>query len=127
MFTGLTVKIVGFESASGKRLESASLVVQGPTRFGKRHTTDARWSADSVALTLDVHDAAFHGCGPLTVYICFFGLCWLTSRLSAGGNQVVPGNVETGEVDTGPTFNSPRIGEGPSPVQGYAGKLLHRT
>src|SRR2546425_3936232 len=91
MFTGLTVKIVGFESASGKRLESASLVVQGPTRFGKRHTTDARWSADSVALTLDVHDAAFHGCGPLTVYICFFGLCWLTSRLSAGGNQVVPG------------------------------------
>src|SRR5947207_13812656 len=60
MFTGLTVKIVGLESASGKRLESASLVVQGPTRFGKRHTTDARWSADSVALTLDVHDAAFH-------------------------------------------------------------------
>src|SRR5947207_6147656 len=59
MFTGLTVKIVGLESASGKRLESASLVVQGPTRFGKRHTTDARWSADSVALTLDVHDAAF--------------------------------------------------------------------
>src|SRR5207302_5311410 len=69
MFTGLTVKIVGFESASGKRLESASLVVQGPTRFGKRHTTDARWSADSVTLTLDVHDAAVHGCGPLTVYV----------------------------------------------------------
>src|SRR6266699_702365 len=69
MFTGLTVKIVGFESASGKRLESSSLVVQGPTRFGKRYTTDARWSANSVALALDVHDAAFHGCGPLTVYV----------------------------------------------------------
>ena len=90
MFTGLTVKIVGFESASGKRLESASLLVQGPTRFGKRHTTNARWSANSVALALDVHDAAFHGCGPLTVYV-HFELCWLASRLSAGDNQVVLG------------------------------------
>src|SRR5437879_7903118 len=98
MFTGLTVKIVGFESASGKRLESASLVVQGPTRFGKRHTTNARWSANSVALALDVHDAAFHGCGPLTVYV-FFELCWLTSRLSAGGNQVVLGLCRNRDVN----------------------------
>src|SRR2546421_6623802 len=98
MFTGLTVKIVGFESASGKRLESASLVVQGPTRFGKRHTTNARWSANSVALALDVHDAAFHGCGPLTVYV-YFELCWLARRLSAGGNQDVLGYRRTPDVN----------------------------
>jgi hypothetical protein len=66
---GLTVEIVGFESASGKRLESASLVAQGPTGLGKSHTTDTRRSANSVALALDVHDAAFHVCGPLTVYV----------------------------------------------------------
>src|SRR6266853_98585 len=49
-------------------MESASLVVQGLVRLGKRHTTNARRSADFVAFAFDVHDASFHRFGPTKVY-----------------------------------------------------------
>jgi hypothetical protein len=64
VFPGLPIKIVRFESASRKRMESASLVVQGLARLGKGHTTNTRRSADFVAFAFDVHDATFHRFDP---------------------------------------------------------------
>jgi len=61
VFPGFPVKIVGFEPASRECVESASLVVQRLAGLGEGHTTDAGWSADFVALSLDIHDAASHG------------------------------------------------------------------
>lgn len=50
-------------------METATLVVQRLTGFGKADAPDSRGSANFVSLALDVHDATFHGLDPKEVYV----------------------------------------------------------